>query len=158
MHGANDAWRDTNQWGFSPMCIQLLSVWTLCVSGKGTEFVTSDLWRKVTFLWSFTLIFLYKWAVLHLQSSGQRCQSFKKRNRTEWVRDCGISNGKGSPLAENSQWEDKQFLCCKDCKVGRKKRNEIDWSCKLESSQVGPIWKRLSEEAFELLMKQKKPQ
>lgn len=50
------------------------------------------------------------------------------------------------------------FSLLQSCKVGRKKRNEIYWSCKLESSQVGPIWKGLSGRAFELLMKYKKPQ
>lgn len=112
-------------------------------------------------------VFLYKWAVLHLPGSVQRCQSLKRRNRTERVRDAGISHGEGSALAEKSWRENTHFLCCKDweekreiptAKVGRKKRNAIYWSCKPESSEVGPTWKRLSEGAFKLLTKHKKPQ
>lgn len=144
------------------MCIQMPSMGTVCVSGKGTEFVTRDLRRKVTFLWSFN-IFFYKWAVLHLSGSGQHWQSFKEKSRTEWVRDHGISNGEQSALAEKIKGRTR-FLCCKERwgKKGKQKkkkeRKEICWSCKLERSQLGRIWKRLSEGAFELLMKYEKPQ
>lgn len=70
-------------------------------------------------------VFLYKWAVLHMPGSGQHCQSFKGSNRTEWVRDHAISHGEESALAEKSQREQTRFLCCKDCKMGRK---EEKWS------------------------------
>lgn len=92
---------------------------------------------------------LYRWAVLHLPGFRQCCHSLKEKNKTQQVRDLGFCNTGVSICWEKSKRENTHLPCFKDGGEGGKgregeKRNEIYWSCKLESSQVGPTYLRRS--------------
>jgi len=100
-------------------------------------------------------ILIYKWAVLCLPGSRQHCQSFKERNRRECEGSWDLQWRGGSTCWEKSEGEWTISLLQR---LTWEKTNKIYWSCNLESSRVGPTWKRLSEGAFELFMKYKKPQ
>lgn len=106
----------------------------------------SVIWGGTHFFCPFH-ISLYRWAVLHLPGFRQCCYPFKKKNRTQWVRDLGVCNRGVSICWEKSKWENTHLHCFRDGgEVGKgregKERKEIYWSCKLESSQVGPTYLR----------------